>query len=239
MEDLMGIELLNYTIFSGSKKELIDYVIKKDKINIVSGNPEILNLGLKNETLFRTFTSNDSVIIPDGIGTVIASKMVKTPVKEKIAGIEVMEDLIKYCESEGKSIYLLGTSQENLDGCINKLRLKYPKINIVGSHNGYFDMNNCDYIVEEIKEKSPYALFIAMGAPRQENFIIKYMDELPCSIFMGVGGSFDVISGKLKRAPQWMRNLGLEWLYRTIKEPSRVKRLGEIPKFLYKVNKSK
>ena len=72
----MGIELLNYTIFSGSKKELIDYVIKKDKINIVSGNPEILNLGLKNETLFRTFTSNDSVIIPDGIGTVIASKMV-------------------------------------------------------------------------------------------------------------------------------------------------------------------
>ncbi|MBD8048015.1 MAG: WecB/TagA/CpsF family glycosyltransferase [Clostridium argentinense] len=235
----MGIELLNYTIFSGSKKELIDYVIKKDKINIVSGNPEILNLGLKNETLFRTFTSNDSVIIPDGIGTVIASKMVKTPVKEKIAGIEVMEDLIKYCESEGKSIYLLGTSQENLDGCINKLRLKYPKINIVGSHNGYFDMNNCDYIVEEIKEKSPYALFIAMGAPRQENFIIKYMDELPCSIFMGVGGSFDVISGKLKRAPQWMRNLGLEWLYRTIKEPSRVKRLGEIPKFLYKVNKSK
>lgn len=235
----MGIELLNYTIFSGSKKELIDYVIKKDKINIVSGNPEILNLGLKNETLFRTFTSNDSVIIPDGIGTVIASKMVKTSVKEKIAGIEVMEDLIKYCESEGKSIYLLGTSQENLDGCINKLRLKYPKINIVGSHNGYFDMNNCDYIVEEIKEKSPYALFIAMGAPRQENFIIKYMDELPCSIFMGVGGSFDVISGKLKRAPQWMRNLGLEWLYRTIKEPSRVKRLGEIPKFLYKVNKSK
>ena len=86
--------------------------------------------------------------------------MVKTPVKEKIAGIEVMEDLIKYCESEGKSIYLLGTSQENLDGCINKLRLKYPKINIVGSHNGYFDMNNCDYIVEEIKRKKVHMHYL-------------------------------------------------------------------------------
>lgn len=235
----MGIELLNYTIFSGSKAELIDYVVKRDKINIISGNPEILNLGLTDKSLFKSFTNSDSVIIPDGIGTVIASKLLKTPVKEKIAGIEVMEDLIKYCEGKGKGIYLLGTSQENLDECINKLKAKYPKINIVGSHNGYFDMSKCDYIVEEIKEKNPYALFIAMGAPRQENFIIKYMEELPCSIFMGVGGSFDVISGKFKRAPKWMINLGLEWLYRTIKEPRRIKRLGEIPKFLYKVNKSK
>ncbi|ARC84503.1 glycosyltransferase, WecB/TagA/CpsF family protein [Clostridium argentinense CDC 2741] len=233
----MGIELLNYTIFSGSKKELIDYVVQKDKVNIISGNPEILNLGLTDEALFRSFNDNNSVIIPDGIGTVIASKLVKTPVKEKIAGIEVMEELISYCEVEEKPVYLLGTSQENLDGCINKLKIKYPRINIVGSHNGYFDMNSCDHIVEEIKNKSPYALFIAMGAPRQENFIIKYMEELPCSIFMGVGGSFDVISGKVNRAPKWMINLGLEWLYRTIKEPSRIKRLGEIPKFLHKVIK--
>ncbi|HCQ90443.1 MAG TPA: glycosyltransferase [Clostridium sp.] len=234
----MGIELLNYTIFSGSKKELIDYVVQKEKVNIISGNPEILNLGLTDETLFRSFTDNNSVIIPDGIGTVIASKLVKTPVKEKIAGIEVMEELIKYCEGEEKPVYLLGTSQENLNECVNKLKIKYPKINIVGSHNGYFDMNSCDYIVEEIKDKSPYALFIAMGAPRQENFIIKYMEELPCNIFMGVGGSFDVISGKVNRAPKWMINLGLEWLYRTIKEPWRIKRLGEIPKFLHKVVKA-
>lgn len=225
--------ILGYKVFNGTKKEFLDYIEKYDKVNIISGNPEVLSNGLKNKVLFDNFTQSTSIIIPDGIGTVISSKIVGEPVKEKIAGIEVMDSIIKkYYE---RPIYLLGTKQEILDTCIKNIKLKYPKVNIVGSHDGYFDINNCDDIVKDIEDKKAEILFIAMGAPKQEIFITKFMDKLPCKIFMGVGGSFDVIAGKVKRAPNWMINLGLEWLYRAVKQPERIKRLGVIPKFLIKV----
>ncbi|WP_249175702.1 WecB/TagA/CpsF family glycosyltransferase, partial [Clostridium tyrobutyricum] len=100
---------------------------------------------------------------------------------------------------------------------------------------GFFDLENCNNIIEDIKEKRPYAIFVAMGSPRQDIFISRNMEKLPCNIFMGVGGSFDVFAGKVKRAPKWMVNIGIEWLYRVIKEPWRIKRLISIPKFLINI----
>ncbi|AKN32502.1 UDP-N-acetyl-D-mannosaminuronic acid transferase [Clostridium carboxidivorans P7] len=235
----MFTRILEYNVFNGTLKELMNYIEKFNKVNIISGNPEVLYNGLNNPLLFNNFTGDNSIIIPDGVGTVMASKVVKNPVKEKIAGIELMEEIVKKCEREGKSIYLIGAKQEILDACIEKLQSKYTKLNISGSHNGYFDLNNCSDLIDDIKAKKPYALFIAMGSPRQDVFIIKNMKELPCKIFMGVGGSFDVFAGKVKRAPNWMIKLGLEWLYRVAKEPFRVKRLGSIPKFLLEVIKHK
>lgn len=234
----MGTTLLQYNIYSDTKSNLIKDINNYEKVHIVSGNPEVLFQGLNDSTLFNNFTSRNSIIIPDGVGTVIASKMVKEPVKEKIAGIEVMDDIVKFCVDNNEGIYLVGASEEVLALCIENLRKKYPTINILGHHNGFFDLNNCDEIISDISDKKPYALFVAMGAPRQEKFIIKYMDSLPCKIFMGVGGSFDVIAGKVNRAPQWMINLGLEWFYRVAKEPWRIKRLSSIPKFLVKVAKT-
>lgn len=231
----MFTRILKYDVFNGTLKELMDYIQKFHKVNIISGNPEVLYNGLNNPLLFKNFTGAKSVIIPDGVGTVMASKMVKNPVKQKIAGIELMGEIIKKCEKEGKGIYLIGAKQEILDECIEKLKNKYAKLSISGSHNGYFDLNNCSELVDDVKAKKPYALFIAMGSPRQDMFIIKNMEILPCKIFMGVGGSFDVFSGKVKRAPRWMISLGLEWLYRVAKEPWRIKRLISIPKFLIQV----
>ncbi|AKA71926.1 WecB/TagA/CpsF family glycosyltransferase [Clostridium scatologenes] len=235
----MFTRILKYNVFNGTIKELMKYVEQFEKVNIISGNPEVLYNGLNEPLLFENFTSNRAIIIPDGIGTVLASKVVKNPVKEKIAGIELMEEIVKKCEREGKSIYLIGAKQEILDACVEKLQSKYAKLNISGSHNGYFDLNNCNDLIDDIKARKPYALFIAMGSPRQDVFIIKNMEELPCKVFMGVGGSFDVFAGKVKRAPNWMIKLGLEWLYRVAKEPFRVKRLGSIPKFLLEVVKYK
>lgn len=235
----MFTRILKYNVFNGTIKELMKYVEQFEKVNIISGNPEVLYNGLNDPLLFENFTSNRAIVIPDGIGTVMASKVVKNPVKEKIAGIELMEEIVKKCEREGKSIYLIGAKQEILDACVEKLKSKYTKLNISGSHNGYFDLNNCNDLIDDIKVKKPYALFIAMGSPRQDVFIIKNMEELPCKVFMGVGGSFDVFAGKVKRAPNWMIKLGLEWLYRVVKEPFRVKRLGSIPKFLLEVIKYK
>lgn len=233
------IEVLGYKIFSGSKKECLDKAFTYDKVHIISGNPEVLYTGLKNEKILENFKSNKALIIPDGVGTQISGKILKTPVTEKIAGIELMNEIIKRCEENEDGIYLLGASQESLDACIDKLLIEYPRLKIVGAKNGFFDIENTDEILNDIKDKKPLALFVAMGCPRQENFIVKYMNELPVKIFMGVGGSFDVIGDKVKRAPRWMINIGMEWAYRVIKEPFRIKRLGSIPKFLWLVVKDR
>ncbi|MCW6066320.1 WecB/TagA/CpsF family glycosyltransferase [Clostridium sporogenes] len=219
----MKTEMLGYSIFNGSKEELLNIIDKYEKVNIISGNPEVLYNGLNNEELFKNFTDKDSIIIPDGVGVVLASKIIKNPVKEKIAGIEVMNSILEKCNENGKAVYLLGTTEDVLKECERKLLIKYKNLNIVGKHNGFFDMDDCKDILEDIKESKPYALFIAMGCPRQEKFISKYMDKLPCKIYMGVGGSFDVFAGKVKRAPRWMIDCNLEWLYRVVKEPYRTK----------------
>lgn len=235
----MFSNILGYKVYNEDKSSLLNYIKEFQKINIVSGNPEILFNGLSNRELFDEFNSKQSVIIPDGVGIVIAAKIAGQPVKEKIAGIELVEDIFKYCQGNNKSVYLLGTKQETIEKCVLELKKKYPELNICGYRNGFFDLNGCEDLISEINDKKPYALFAAMGSPRQERFIIKYMDKLHCSIFMGVGGSFDVFAGELKRAPRWMINLGLEWLYRVSREPWRIKRLGSIPKFILKVIVSK
>ena len=202
-------------------------------------NPEVLYTGLNDKNLFDNFTSDKSLIIPDGVGVQISAKILKTPVEEKIAGIELMKKILEKCEDSGEGIYLLGASEENLKACVANILRDYPRINISGYHNGFFDLDNPREILEEIKEKKPMAVFVAMGCPRQEKFIVRYMDELPCKIFMGVGGSFDVIAEKVNRAPRWMIDIGMEWAYRVAKEPWRIKRLGSIPKFIWTVTKSR
>lgn len=229
-------KILGYEIFSETKNSLIEKIKNtKTKLHIVSGNPEVLTNGLNNKDLFDNFTSKESIIIPDGVGVVIATKISKDSVKEKIAGIEVFKDILSHCNESGKGVYLLGAKDEILNKCIENLKREYTSLKIIGFHNGFFDIDNCDIIINDINRNKPFAIFVAMGSPRQEKFIARYMNILDVNIFMGVGGSFDVISGESKRAPRWMINLGLEWLYRVSKEPFRIKRLGVIPRFLFKV----
>ncbi|MGV8980344.1 WecB/TagA/CpsF family glycosyltransferase [Clostridium sp.] len=235
----MATMIFQFEIFNDNIDGLLRSINNFEKVHIVSGNPEVLSSGLQNNVLLDNFTSKNSIIIPDGISTVICSKIVGQPVKEKIAGIELMDRIVKKCEKENQGIYLLGSTKETVNMCNINLQTKYRKLNVLGSHDGYFDLDNCEEILEEIEKVSPKVLFVAMGCPRQELFIAKYMDRLPCSIFMGVGGSFDIIAGNLKRAPKWMINIGLEWLYRVAKEPFRIKRLSSIPKFILMVIKDK
>lgn len=232
-------KIFKYKIFNDTIEGLFKLINKSEKVHIISGNPEVLLNGLKNDMLLDNFTSENSIIIPDGVGTVICSKIVRQPVRQKIAGIEVMDRIIKRCEKENQGIYLLGSTRETVDMCNINLRTKYHKLDILGSHDGYFDLDSCEEILKDIEKTNPQVLFVAMGCPRQEIFISKYMDRLSCKIFMGVGGSFDIIAGNVKRAPKWMINVGLEWLYRVSKEPFRIKRLASIPKFILMVIKDK
>ncbi|ADL51859.1 WecB/TagA/CpsF family glycosyltransferase [Clostridium cellulovorans] len=231
----MASDLLGYKIYSKSMDHLIhEVMVSENKTHIISGNPEVLTSGLKEEELFNNFTDKNSIIIPDGIGIVISARLTKVPVEGKIPGIEVLDKILREFETKNKSVYLLGATEDTVTKAVAKLKKKYPTLIVAGYHNGFFDLNNCNDIIENIKASNAEAIFVAMGAPRQERFIIKYMDILPCKIFMGVGGSFDIIAGNLKRAPKWMISLGLEWLYRVSKEPFRIKRLGVIPKFIIK-----
>ncbi|EOU1569353.1 WecB/TagA/CpsF family glycosyltransferase [Clostridium perfringens] len=225
-------ELLGYKIFSDNKEELLKEIENKKRVNIISGNPEVLYNGIKNEFLRNSFTKEDALIIPDGVGTLLAAKINGIDITEKIAGIEVMNMLLEEARDKNLKVFLLGAKEETLIKCKEKIKESYDGIDIVGSNNGFFDLDNCDDLIEKINESKADILFVAMGAPRQEVFIEKYKDKLCCKIFMGVGGSFDVFAGNVNRAPQFMINIGMEWLYRVAKEPWRIKRLGSIPKFL-------
>ena len=235
----MFTKILNFNVFNKDKESLMNYVDGLEKVNIISGNPEVLFNGLNNSMLKKSFNDKDSLIIPDGVGTVIASKLIKEPVKEKIAGIDVVKEVLIKADKEQKSVYLLGAKEDVVVKCVENIKKDYPNIKIAGYHNGYFDIDNCEEIVKDIQNTRPWAIFVAMGSPRQEIFIEKIKNITDTKIFMGVGGVFDIFSGNLKRAPQWMISTGLEWLYRVYKEPFRIKRLIAIPKFLFIVIKNR
>lgn len=231
----MFINILGYEIFNESEKDFLKLLFSKEgKINIISGNPEVLNNGLADKELKENFKSHNSLIIPDGIGTILAARLSGKKIKEKIPGINVMDRIIEYCSKNNYGVYLLGSTEEIVSLAYVNLLIKYPKLTITGYKNGYFNLDSCQDIISDINSKKPYAVFVAMGCPRQEKFIMKYMDNIDSHIFMGVGGSFDVIAGKAKRAPEWMIKSGLEWLYRVYREPFRIKRLSQIPKFIIK-----
>ena len=232
-EQILGFNVCTYSEEELIKKIFIDYK-NNDQSFIVNINPEIAVANYKNKELKEVFNSQ-KYQIPDGSGIVWASKKKKGNIKKRITGIDLM---IKLCEESIKydaSIYLYGGKPEIAKLAKEELIKKYPKINIVGVCDGYCDENKA---IEDIKGKKPDILFVGLGSPKQENFIIKQKQEfINTKILMPVGGSFDVISKTKKRAPNWVIKCNIEWLYRLIKEPTRIKRQLKLVKFMYLVNK--
>lgn len=227
------IDLMGFSVFSKSKEECLEEIFSKDKVNIVSGNPEIIYSGIKNNYLESFFKDEKSMIIPDGIGVKIGAKILGKNIDCKIAGIEIMDEILLRYSKENKSVYFLGAEEEVLIDFIKNIKIKYPSLIIGGFHNGFWKDSEEEFIVSKIRQCNPDGLFVALGCPKQEMFIKKYIDILNCHVFMGVGGSFDVISGKIKRAPSVLIKMNLEWFYRVIIEPKRIIRLGVIFKFLF------
>ena len=130
--------------------------------------------------------------------------------------------MLERFEEKGKSVYLLGGTSDVNAKMVDYVKTNYPHVKVVGAKDGFFEDEQ--KVVEEIRDSKPDLLLVAMGAPRQELFIVNHRSELKCSLMMGVGGTFDVLVGKVERAPQWAIRLNLEWLYRIVKEPVRLKR---------------
>ncbi len=179
------------------------------------------------------------LVTPDGSGIVWAARYLGEPVPERVTGIDLMREICKQAHYNGWKIFLLGGAPGVAAEAAEQLQIEYPNIKIVGTHHGYFPEDEERNVMELIKSAGPDIIFVALGAPRQEFWIKSHQENLPVKVAVGVGGSFDVVSGRVKRAPQWMQRLRLEWLARLIKEPWRAKRMLALPKFVLLVMKSK
>lgn len=232
----MRIEVLGVPVDNVNMEEALSAVFRlmerPGAAYCVTPNAEIVYETLTDETL-KTCVCQADLILPDGAGVVLGAKILGTPVKEKVAGIEFGGNLAGRLAETGKTLYLLGGKPGVAEAAAEALRQKYPGLQVCGTRDGYFSEDGP--VVEEINGKAPDVLFVCLGAGKQEKFMHDHREELRVGFMAGLGGSLDGFAGNVKRAPRWMIRCNLEWLYRLIKEPWRFRRMLRLPKFLWKV----
>ena len=222
----------------GFYKILKNNLKKNQKMFIVTANPETFMMSEKDKELKNMLEDDETTLVPDGIGVVKAGRSIKYDIETRITGIDIAYKLLEYGNEEKKSIYLFGSKQEVLDMMKEVLDKNYPNLKIAGMTNGYVKDKDKEY--KKISKLNPDIVLVALGIPAQEKLIYNHLKEFKKGIFVGVGGSFDVISGSKKRAPEFFIKHNLEWLYRITKEPSRLKRFyNSNIKFLHVVKKYK
>lgn len=225
------VKLQGLNIDSFTFDEVVEYA-NNISGQVVTINPEMISNAVK-DTDFAEIINNADLVIPDGIGVEIGLKILGYNVK-RIAGIEFSHRMIEECAKNNQSVALIGAKPEIVKKAKENLVKEFPSLYITYIHDGYFKED--EQVLEELKIRQPRLVLCALGSPKQEEFILKAKSILPEALFVGVGGSFDVWSGEVKRAPEIYQKLGLEWLYRTIMEPKRFKRIfPTLPLFVLKV----
>ena len=219
------IQILGVTVDVLNVKETIDlvdkYIQTKTPLHLMGVNADKINEANKNEKMMEII-NKCGVINADGASVVLASKYLGMPLPERVAGIDLMQDLVKLASEKEYSIYLLGAKQEVVEKTKEVLLEKHPTLKINGIRNGYFKDEEWIDIANELKENQPDMIFVGITSPKKEYLIEFLQNNGIGSVMMGVGGSFDVISGKIPRAPKWMQKCNLEWLFRVMKEPRRL-----------------
>ena len=206
------------------------------KTFVVTANPETFMISEKNEDVRKMLLDKETVMVPDGIGVLKAGKKIGYNIEERITGIDIANELLKFGNEQKKSIYLFGSKQEVIDSMKKVIKAQYPNLKLVGTSNWY--VTDKDKVFDEIVKLEPDIVLVALGIPLQEMLIYKHLNRFKKGIFVGVGGSFDVMSGMKKRAPKIFIKLNLEWLYRIMKEPKRLKRFYDSNiKFLFRIKK--
>lgn len=219
------IQLFNAKMHSLTMQETLVIITEAIKArqamtHCVVNVAKIVNMQ-KDEQLKQSVNECDLINI-DGMGVVWGGKFLGFSIPERVAGIDLMLALLKEAEKNNLRPFFLGAKQEVLEQTIQKIKKTFPNLQIAGWHNGYFQTNEEDAVVQQINASQADILFVAMSSPKKENFIKKYHQAMNVPFVMGVGGSFDVIAEYVKRAPAWMQTVGLEWLYRLCQEPRRM-----------------
>ena len=235
--NVRGIDFDNVTMESAL--EASKYLICREGFDYVfTPNSEIVQMCIDDKPFYEVVNSA-SLIIPDGIGVVYASKILGRPLKQKVGGFDLSKEILAYAAKEGKSVFLFGAAPAR-DGnpavcemAEKKLCETYKGLKVCGKRHGYFKPEDVESIIEEINAAKPDILFVCLGAPKQEKWIYENREKLQVSLALGIGGSLDVYAGTVKRAPKFFIKMNLEWFYRLIKQPSRIGRMMKLPKFLF------
>lgn len=212
----------------GIKVHKVDMAMTLDAIRgfIASGTPHMIVTAdassiarAQTDKGLKDLIDEADLVTPDGVGVLWGAEKLGTPLIERVSGVEIAEQMCKMSAEEGFSIYFLGAAPGVAELAAQKMTEKYPGLKVAGTHDGYFDASKDAEIVDMVKASGAQALLVAMGIPRQEKFIRDNMDKLGVCVAMGVGGTFDVFSGKVKRAPVFIRKLKIEWVYRFLQNP--------------------
>ncbi|MDM5332377.1 WecB/TagA/CpsF family glycosyltransferase [Ureibacillus composti] len=230
-EKVLGIQV-NTENYDELIPKVFERIETKEKSLIVAINPEKI-IKANEDPALKKLLNEAEFQIPDGIGVILASKIQKGQITSRVTGVDMMLRLCQEAAKRKKPIFLYGGKPGVADKATVKLRELYPGIIVAGTQDGYEKDQN--KVIEKINEAKPDLLFVAMGSPKQENWINANRDQLHPTIYQGVGGSFDVLAGTVKRAPEAFQKVGMEWFYRLMKEPKRLKRQLALPLFLLEV----
>ena len=234
--DILDIPFVNIK-FDEMVKETVKKLNESKKTFIVTANPEIVMYAKRNDLYKQNLLVAD-YIVPDGFGILLGSKILGSPLEERVTGFDLTMKLLSLAVNNGWSVYLLGGTEDTNKKAASNMLIKFPGIKLAGRHHGYFEDNE-EKIVEEVRASGADIVLVAMGFPKQEQWISSHLRLFDKGIFIGVGGTIDVLAGTVKRAPLFWRKSNLEWLYRLIKQPSRWKRMLFLPLFVLDVVKSK
>lgn len=236
--NILNIPITNTTKAQFSKEMMTLCEQRQKPIKIVTANPEIIMLAKENPTYENYLLQSDHVVA-DGIGVVMGAKMLGTPLQERIAGYELLLEFLALADASKHRFYFYGGRPDVVQLAAEQAQKRYPNAQIVGISDGYGGEGNGDEVAKKIAKTKPTHIFVALGAPKQEEWIAMHAESFQNTIMMGVGGSFDVLSGQVKRAPKLFIRLNLEWFYRLITQPTRAKRMLKIPQFLLAVKRAK
>lgn len=218
------IEVLGCPMDVASMSETVETIcaaVKADCFtqHVVVNVAKLVNM--QSDAQLKDSVQSCDIINIDGMGVVLGARFLGYDVPERVAGVDLFHELLVMSAKEGFSVFLLGATDEVVKTTAEKVLTLYSGLKIVGYHHGYF-WDDEEAIVERIKNSGAKLLFVAITSPKKENFINRWRDQLGVNFVMGVGGTFDVVAGKVKRAPLWMQRCGLEWFYRVLQEPRRM-----------------
>lgn len=238
---IFGVKILNTTLEDTTY--FLQKILNGDKLNtIYTPNTEIVMVAKEDKKL-RDLINEGDLVIPDGIGLIYASRIKKKPLKERVTGFDTSIKLLEIANNNGYSLYLLGGKEGVAKAAAENINKDYPNIKIAGFHHGFFKGSHLGLenqeeekkIIDEINSLDPDIIFVGLGFPKQELWIHSNKTKIKTRVIIGNGGVMDILSGNSKRAPEVYQKLGLEWFYRLMKEPSRIKRQLVLPKFMLKV----
>jgi len=236
------IHILGITIDNVTMDEAVDRIVQFAASgafrHAVTVNPEFI-MAARNDPAFAAVLTTADLAVPDGIGLIWAARWRGQPLRERVAGVDLVEQVAAVAAARGLRLYLLGARPGTADAAAATLTNRYPGLIIAGAYAGTPHPDEDAAIAARICEAAPHILFVAYGAPQQDLWIARNRARLPAGVAMGVGGAFDFICGRARRAPRWMQRLGLEWLHRLYHEPWRWRRMLALPRFVWAVLKER